>query len=351
MIDISEYGIHRVAKEDYGKLPQAAWKLNNDSSIYKNEILVEVECLNVDSASFHQLLEEVNYDEEKLKQRIYDIINERGKMHNPVTSSGGILVGIVREIGEAFEKKVKVGDRIISLVSLSLTPLKIEEIIEIKMTKEQLIVRGHAILFSSSNFYVVEDNTPIEELLSILDVAGAPAQTLRLAQKNQIVFIAGAAGKSGLLSMVMARKKIGEHGLVVALVYTKEEYELLKSLRIANYIIIGDATKPVTILEKYKSLNIPLSDLTLNCTNVSNTEMSTIIVTKNRGVVYFFNMATSFSAAALGAEGIGKDVDLMIGNGFMENHVEIALEAGKELKKLFESRGIVDGVFASTKNK
>ena len=55
----------------------------------------------------------------------------------------------------------------------------------------------------------------------------------------------------------------------------------------------------------------------------------------------FFSMATSFSAAALGAEGLAADVTMLVGNGYVPNHDALTLEllrghAG--LRKLFEER-------------
>ena len=52
--------------------------------------------------------------------------SERGKQHNPVTGSGGMFIGYVREIGERLRDRIdlKAGDRIASLVSLTLTPLR-----------------------------------------------------------------------------------------------------------------------------------------------------------------------------------------------------------------------------------
>ena len=36
-------------------------------------------------------------------------------------------------------------------------------------------------------------------------------------------------------------------------------------------------------------------------------------------------MATSFTSAALGAEGIGADTTMLIGNGYTKHHAEISL--------------------------
>ena len=75
-----------------------------------------------------------------------------------------------------------------------------------------------------------------------------------------------------------------------------------------------------------KITNGRMADVVINCVNIPNTEMSSILMTRERGSVYFFSMATSFTKAALGAEGVGKDIDIIMGNGYMKGHSEIALD-------------------------
>ena len=66
--------------------------------------------------------------------------------------------------------------------------------------------------------------------------------------------------------------------------------------------------------------------------------MISILATKDNGIVYFFSMATSFTKAALGAEGVGKDVNMIVGNGYTKGHAEITLQILREsevLRKVF----------------
>ena len=56
-----------------------------------------------------------------------EIVATRGKMQNPVTGSGGMLVGTVEEVGPGSPLGLAVGDRVATLVSLTLTPLVIED--------------------------------------------------------------------------------------------------------------------------------------------------------------------------------------------------------------------------------
>ena len=77
-----------------------------------------------------------------------------------------------------------------------------------------------------------------------------------------------------------------------------------------------------------------MCDLTINNVNIPDTEMTSILCTKNDGLVYFFSMATSFTKAALGAEGVGSDVTMIIGNGYTKGHAEITLQILRESEKL-----------------
>ncbi|MFW5889719.1 MAG: L-erythro-3,5-diaminohexanoate dehydrogenase, partial [Bacillota bacterium] len=100
----SKYGTHRVLKPE-GVLPQPAEKIDNTMELYDNEILIDVHTLNIDSASFTQIKEEADNQEEKIAEIINRIVSDRGKHHNPVTGSGGMLVGEVESIGDDLKGK------------------------------------------------------------------------------------------------------------------------------------------------------------------------------------------------------------------------------------------------------
>ena len=78
------YGTHRVL-EPKGVLPQPANKVdNNMDEIYDNEILIDVQTLNIDSASFTQINEQAGGDEKKIAEIMLDIVAKQGKHRNPV---------------------------------------------------------------------------------------------------------------------------------------------------------------------------------------------------------------------------------------------------------------------------
>ncbi|CEI73004.1 MULTISPECIES: zinc-binding alcohol dehydrogenase family protein [Romboutsia] len=326
-----KYGTHRVIGENV--LPQPAKKINNDMNIYDNEILIDVQALNIDSASFTQIEEECNHDVEKIKSRILEIVEEKGKMQNPVTGSGGMLIGTIEKIGSDLVGKtdLQIGDKIATLVSLSLTPLKIDEIIDIKADIDRVEIKGKAILFESGIYAKLPTDMEENLALAALDVAGAPAQTQKLVKEGDSVLILGAAGKSGMLCCYEAKKKAGKNGRVIGLVRDEKQKAFLKENNLVDEVIAVDAQNPNEVLKNVLEVNEGKEvDLAINCVNVQNTEMSTILPVRDGGVVYFFSMATAFTKAALGAEGVGKDVDMIIGNGYTKGHADVTIAALRE---------------------
>ncbi|PAB56319.1 L-erythro-3,5-diaminohexanoate dehydrogenase [Anaeromicrobium sediminis] len=335
------YGTHRVI-EPKGALPQPAKKIDNTMEIYDNEILIDVQTLNIDSASFTQIKEEADGDVEKIKEIMKGIVAERGKHQNPVTGSGGMLIGTVAKIGPALEGKtdLKVGDKLATLVSLSLTPLVIDEITEVRKNIDQVDIKGQAILFETGIYAVLPNDIPENLALSALDVAGAPAQTAKLVRPGDTVLVIGGAGKSGMLCCYEAKRRAGVTGKVICLGHSEKSLAIAKRGNIADYYIAADATKPVEMMEKISEItNGQMADVTINNVNVPNTEMSSILATKTDGTIYFFSMATSFTKAALGAEGVGSDVNMIMGNGYTKGHAEVTLQIlrdSKEIRDIYE---------------
>ena len=346
MVKGNKYGTHRVI-EPKGTLPQPALKISNDMNIFDNEILINVDYLNIDSASFTQLKEEARGDLEEIKSKILEIVQERGKMQNPVTGSGGMLIGKVESIGIELQDKIdlNVGDKIASLVSLSLTPLKIERILNINPDIDRVEIKGKAILFESGIYAKLPEDMENTLALAALDVAGAPAQVKNLVKEGDTVLILGATGKSGLMCSYMAKKMAGNEGKIIGQARNEARADFLRETKFCHEIIIADVLKPTNVLEETLKVNSGKEvDIAINCLSISNSELSSILPVRDKGVVYFFSMATSFTKAALGAEGIGKDVTMIIGNGYTKNHAQITLDLLREsevLRNIFQKKFII----------
>ncbi len=333
--ELEYLGIHR-SLDPKGVLPQAAYKIDNSLPIKDSEILFEVNSLNIDSASFYQLKNISNNNKQLIKQEILKIVKERGKMHNPITNSGGVFLGKIKQIGKDYKNQnLKLNSKVISLTSLTYTPLYLEDITDINIETNTVYVKGYAILFYNSPFTVIDDiNIEEEVLMMVLDVAGAPAYSAKYSQIGDTVIILG-GGKSGVLSAYQAYLRVKPSGKVFIITKEKYEVEILTELNIADKVIQADATKPIETLKEYLKYNNELADLVINCTNVSNTETTSILLTKDQGRVIFFSMATSFTQAALQAEGLAKNIQLIIGNGYFPNHDKIAIDCIVKNNKIY----------------
>lgn len=334
------YGLRRVISPA-GVLPQRADRLDPDLPLGDDELSIDVDALNIDSASFRQISDEVGRDAARIGEEVGRIVRERGKMHNPVTGSGGMLIGRVREVGprNPAADELAPGDRIATLVSLTLTPLRIDEILAVHPDVERVDVRGSAILFATGHWSRLPADMPDRLALAALDVCGAPALVARHARPGARVLVIG-AGKSGALVCAQAKETMAGSGEVVAADLNEKALADLKAIGVVDRTLQLDATRGVDALHRVESAG-GLFDLVVNCANVPGTELSTLLLVRDGGTVIFFSMATSFTAAALGAEGVGKDATLLIGNGYVPGHAAMALgllRRNPRLRAHFEAR-------------
>lgn len=337
-----QYGSHRVISPK-GLLPQAADKISNDPHIFSNEILIDVIALQPTATAFGRIKDECDRDVGRMAKTILDIVESSGKFQDPITKSGGILIGTVKEIGSDLleHAEVKVGDKIATLVSLSLTPLKLHSIDHINLDTEQVYCNGEAILFESGIYTKIPDDLGQNLALAVMDVAGAPAQVAMRAKSGDTVVVIG-AGKAGLLCLAEAKKRVAPNGVVVCLEYSAAQCEVVKQLGIADVILEVNGQEPLDTYNKYMiALDGRLADFTINTVNVPDTELSAILVTKDTGMIFFFSMSTDFVKASLGAEGVKKYLSMFIGNGYYPGHVDITFDIVRRNPKLrtyFENR-------------
>ncbi|MBL8928937.1 MAG: L-erythro-3,5-diaminohexanoate dehydrogenase [Kineosporiaceae bacterium] len=340
----SPVGLHRVL-EPLGVLPQAAWRLDASPALFADEVRVRVERLNLDAASFRQLWDRHGGDGEAVRAEVAQIISTRGKMHNPVTGSGGMLVGTVEEVGPDSRLGLAPGDRIATLVSLTLTPLAITDGLAAWDGRgEQVPCTGHAILFGRSIAAHLPADLPAELALAVMDVCGAPALTHRVVARYvaqgrpPVVAVIGGAGKSGSLALAAARRAGAAR--TIGVVPLPSEREQLTRAELADAVALADARDPVALAGAVAAAGGP-ADITIVCVDVPGCEHGAILATADLGTVIFFSMATSFATAALGAEGLAADVQLLIGNGYAAGHADFALDVLRSspgARGLFEAR-------------
>lgn len=339
------YGLRRVVAPA-GALPQRADVLDPTLPLGEDEVALDVEALSVDAASFRQLEAAAGGDSAGIAAQVEAIVRRRGKLHNPVTGSGGMLLGRVAEIGPRHPAagRLRPGDRIATLVSLTLTPLRLDRIRAVRAALDRIDCEGRAFLFASGPWAPLPSDLPEELALSVLDVCGAPALAARVLRPGQRVLVVG-AGKAGALVLARARELLGGAGLLAAADRSGAALDGVRRAGLCDVTLAVDASDAAAALRAVEGAGGPF-DLVVSCASLPGTELSALLAVRDGGTVIFFSMATSFTAAALGAEGIGRDATLLVGNGYVPGHAELALDLVRRtpgLRALLASRATAPG--------
>ena len=323
---LDSFGLERAIEPRHA-LAQQAWKLDNTMTLRPDEVLIDVKIINVNLVSFNEILDETGGDDALVCRRILEIIHERGKLHNPVTNSGGMLYGSVRELGPEYPNHfhIKPKDEIISLASLTVTPLRIERIVRVDHESAQLEVEGQAILYANSPVVKKPADLPLRAAIAAMDEAGAPTRTYQTVQPGQEVLVLGGSGRIGLMCGYAARDKMGRTGRLVAVVRDAGSRAQLEQYGLFDQVLDLDATDvnavcsgPAEIAQRF--------DVVINCVNTADTEAASMAAVKDKGTIYFATICCDYKFVALTAESIGKEIRVIPYTGFLEGHAEYTLE-------------------------
>jgi L-erythro-3,5-diaminohexanoate dehydrogenase len=323
--DAGLLGVER-ALEPPGALPHIARRLDAAAPIGPEEAELAVEALNVDATSYKAIRERCDGDPDRMAERIAAIVRERGKLQNPWTGSGGILAGRVTAVGERhWDPDLPVGELVVPLASLIAIPLELESVGPLSPDSPQVPVRGRAVITGRMACATVPDDLPLGVVMTALDVYPAASHARALAAPGDHVLVLG-AGHAGLLACAAAHEAVGPSGRVTALDASEAALARMGTAQPATATVRADATDPVAVLAALGERDLPRADLTLVCTSVPGCEGTAILATDEAGAVLFFSTATSFPAAALGADSVSSTTRLVIPNGYTEDRGSYALD-------------------------
>lgn len=323
------YGIKRVV-EPKEVLPISAWKIDSARKIYSDELRVSIKIIHIESASFRQICVESSNDEERIKERIRDIIIKRGKLHNPITDTGGLVFGTIEEIGEDYANSqgLRVGDDVICNASLAAVPLHIQRITKIHFGLSQIQAEGYAIINESLSLIKRPDNIPVSLLLYTLDESGTLYAVHRSAKDMKRCLVVGNSLLSNLLFGQAIRKAAGPEAEILCLLDNNTDLVakssqlrvlLEKTFSSVHYVNI---VKPVECLNH---LDIGLFDLSVNCADMAGAETINILSTKKDGIIYFANMINNYNIALYITEIIKRHIDIRCGEGYEPDYVDFDL--------------------------
>ena len=321
-------------------LPQPAARLDASSPVREHELELDVRRLCLDATSFRNIRERCGADPDRMAERILEIVAERGKMHNPETDSGGVLLGRVAEAGERFADPPAIGSDIVTLASLTLTPLRLDEIIALDPGSAQIDVAGTAYVFESAPWGPLPDDLPVATAIEVYDVYGAASHTRDLAPATGTVCVLG-AGHAGKLAMAAARDRMSG-GTVVAVDLDATAIDLAREHGLCDVGIVADLRDPLAAHEALRAAGAEPADLTVAVVSASGCEPTAILATAPGGTVLFYSMATSFQTAALTADGQSAEVTMIVGNGYAPDTGAYALglvRADPNLRAALEAGG------------
>ncbi len=312
--------------EPAGTLPHLAIRVDAESAPNEFEIGLAVELLNIDATSFRDLATRGDLNPARIAALIAKIVAERGKMHNPWTGSGGVLVGRVESIGgRSAGRELELGDRVVPLVSLIAIPLRLDVVGPVDPTSPQMPAVGRAIVTGRMPFAVVPADLPLRVALRAYDVYPVASYVRSYAHPGEHVLVLG-AGHAGLLAAVAARESVGDKGHVSVVDISHRALEVLAEVAPSSTAIAADAKNPLVVADALRRAGLPRADLTLVCATVPGCEGSAILSTADSGAVLFFSTATSFGAAALGTDAVGSRARLIIPNGCTDDHGDYTID-------------------------
>jgi L-erythro-3,5-diaminohexanoate dehydrogenase len=320
-----------------GSLPQRAERLDASPPARAYEFEIDVERLCLDSTSHRNIRQGAGGDPERMAARIMEIVAQRGKLHNPETDSGGVLHGTVAEVGERFSDPPGEGDRVVTLSSMTLTPLRLDGITRLDPESPQVEATGRAYVFDRGFWAPLPDDLPLQNALEILDVCSAANQTRELTPAGGAVCVLG-AGHAGKLAMAAARDAGADS--ITAVDVDAAAAERTASLGLCDSAVTADLRDPIASLEAVRAAGAPESDLTISVVNAPGCEPTAILLTAEGGTALFFAMSTSFSAASLAGDGIGTKVNLVIGSGYTPDRGSYALDLVRGSAALREALGV-----------
>ena len=348
------FGISRVL-EPRTAVPTTAWKVDNSYEISTEECRIKIERIHIERDSFQQLCSAGGYNESGIASKIIDVVSRRGKLHNPFTNSGGVLFGEIDEMGKTYEKHkdLKKGDKVITRTTITALPIYIEKIKSIDYNYGEIEVEGYAIVFLDSPINKTWPGISLSHTLSALDESGSLHTVFSMAERGKEYLVIGKDLVSTLIYSKCIRKAIGRRGRITAVLDSAgmgniTAADIMKIVfRTVDNIYLGDISKPVEFFNNLAAAGENEKDVTVEGEDMSGAEVLGVLLTKNRGELYFSSVTNSYIQSVLVAESMGKELTTYTVDQYVGSYEEFTIELLKDcldelhaIDRLYESKGM-----------
>jgi L-erythro-3,5-diaminohexanoate dehydrogenase len=337
-LDPARLGVHR-SREPRGALPHIARVLDAATPINEHELELDVEMLAIDATSFGDIRRRSGGDPEEMARAITEIVATRGKLQNPRTGSGGVVLGRVRSVGERYHMAdIVPGELVVPLASLIAVPLALDEVGPVQPADPRVPVRGRAVVTGGTLCGRVPADIDRRVALTVYDVYPAASNVRELAGPGHHVLVLG-AGHAGLLAVAAARAAVGPAGAVTVVDVAEDALARAGDVDPRVSRLRADVTEPLAVTGALAAHGGRPADLTVVCTSVEGAEGAALLATAERGTIVFFSTATRFAAAALGADTVGSRARLIIPNGITDDRGAYAFELLRAVPELHRAFG------------
>lgn len=336
-----KFGQNRVLEPKH-LFPTSAWRLDPAKKINADEVRVAIKKIHVEASSFRQIYLESNGNDEVFKHIVLDIVSRRGKLHNPVTDTGGLVYGVIEEIGSEYTnaRNLKVGDEVICNASLTSMPMYIEKINDIDFGYNQIFAEGHVIVYNNISLVEKPKDVPINLLMYIFNESATIYKVYKLAKEKERILV---LGNSPLLNLVYGytiRKAVGNKAYIVNILDTKVDTILAKGKidELAEWTFDEQAEERLLYSRDVVS-NVEkkeLFDMTVNCADISGAETVNLFATKDGGNIVFTNLVNNFNIALYVTETLGKNLSINRAEGYMEGYEDFVVDIARELAPFFK---------------
>ena len=326
-------------------LPTSAWRLDNNRNIYPNELRMSIKKIHLEGTSFKQIRTEANDNEEQIKQKIIDIVIRRGKLHNPVTDTGGLAFGVIEQIGAEFDNPhgFKVGDEILCNASLASVPMHIERIHRIDPVFHQIEADGYMIINSQISLVRKEEGVPENLLMFAFDESGTLYRLHQMVEdpSRRKFLIVGNSLITNILYGYVIRRSAGPDAEIVCIFdkrtdlhITGGEIDQLMNL-VFSEIHYMDILKPLECMKRLERDSY--FDMTINCAEIPGAETINILAAKWGGTVLFTNLINNLNIALYITESLTKPLKIREAEGYLDGYDVYDVEIVRELAPYFEN--------------
>ncbi len=321
------FGLSRVI-EPKTAVPVTAWKIDNSREIKSEECRISLKLIHLERDCIQQFYNDCGFNETKIIAKILDMINRRGKLHNPFTNTAGQFYGTIEKMGAEYEKNTccQVGQDIVCLTTMAALPMHIDKIHKIDYNLGELVVSGYGIIFIDSPVTTIppDRNLKLDYTMVALDEAANLHNIYKASREGMRYLLIGKDLLSTVIYICSIKKAAGDLCYITVILdedgigtlTPKKATEELAHWADSSYIL--DVTQPVKSVETILGKEEKLYDFTINGEDLLGSSVMSVMLTRNKGQLYFTSLKNSFSLSNLIAESMGKELETYVLNQYVE---------------------------------